>query len=295
MLNSYLRQTADLVEGRIDRLLGAPGDHAAPRLAEAMRYAALGGGKRLRAALVRATAETVAVGQGKPHWQNTAAAIEALHAYSLIHDDLPAMDDATLRRGKPACHRAFDEATAILAGDALQAASFAWIADDADLPADVRVALLSGLAAGAGLPGMCGGQMLDLEGEATPPDLEGLERMERLKTGALIAYSVDAGAIVAGAGPEERRHLAGWAGCLGLAFQITDDLLDVEGDKASIGKDHGLDAARGKTTFVSLIGSDAARERLVELAREAGDHLDRLGRDAPLLRAIFDYVLTRDR
>jgi farnesyl diphosphate synthase len=260
-----------------------------------MRYAALGGGKRLRAALVRAVAETLAPEPRSVPWETTAAAVEVLHAYSLIHDDLPAMDDASTRRGRPACHLAFDEATAILAGDALQAAAFGWIADDPYLSVDARVALVAGLARAAGLPGMCGGQMLDLEGETTPPDLDGLERMEQLKTGAMIAFSADAGAVVAGASLVQRKHVAGWARCLGLAFQITDDLLDVEGDKAVIGKDAGLDAARGKTTFVSLIGIGPARARLDALAGEARHHLGSLHRDTALLDSIFHYVITRDR
>jgi farnesyl diphosphate synthase len=255
----------------------------------------LGGGKRLRAALVRAVAQTLAAEPRSVAWETTAAAVEVLHAYSLIHDDLPAMDDASTRRGRPACHLAFDEATAILAGDALQAAAFGWIADDPYLSADARVALVAGLARAAGLAGMCGGQMLDLEGEKTPPDLDGLERMEQLKTGAMIAFSADAGAVVAGASLVQREHVAGWARCLGLAFQITDDLLDVEGDKAVIGKDAGLDAARGKTTFVSLIGVDAARARLDSLADEARLHLGNLPGDTALLDSIFHYVITRDR
>ena len=153
-----------------------------------MRYAALGGGKRLRASLVRDVAETLALDDGVPPWQTVAASVEALHAYSLIHDDLPAMDDATTRRGRPACHLEFDKGTAVLAGDALQAAAFGWIANDASIPEGARLALLTGLAQAAGHSGMCGGQMLDLQGEQSPPDLPGLERMEQLKTGALITF-----------------------------------------------------------------------------------------------------------
>jgi farnesyl diphosphate synthase len=205
------------------------------------------------------------------------------------------MDDATTRRGRPACHLAFDEATAILAGDALQAAAFGWIAADRTLSDTARVTLLSGLAEAAGLAGMCGGQMLDLEGERTPPDLPGLERMEQLKTGAMIEFSADAGAIVAGASSTVRNSVRAWARCLGLAFQITDDLLDVEGDGTVTGKDAGLDAARGKTTFVSLMGAAAARERLAMLAHEAQLHLAGLPCEPRLLESIFHHVVTRDR
>lgn len=295
MFDSFLEETALLVEAEIDRLLGDPTRHAAPRLAEAMRYAALGSGKRLRAVLVRAVAETLAGDGTRLPWRTSAAAIEILHAYSLIHDDLPAMDDASLRRGRPACHLAFDEATAILAGDALQAASFGWIANDSDLPDRARVALVAGLAQAGGLSGMCGGQMLDLEGEKTPPDLAGLEHMEQLKTGALIAFAADAGAIIAGATPKVRAQMGEWARCLGLAFQITDDLLDVEGDKARTGKDAGLDAARGKTTFVSLTSAHAARDRLDSLTAAARVHLDSLPGKMTLLESIFHHVVTRDR
>ncbi|WP_027135944.1 polyprenyl synthetase family protein [Geminicoccus roseus] len=295
MFKPFLEETAKIVEAEIDRLLGDPAQHAAPRLAEAMRYAALGGGKRLRAALVRAVAQTLAADPKALSWETTAASAEVLHAYSLIHDDLPAMDDASLRRGRPTCHLAFDQATAILAGDALQAAAFGWIAGDPYLSAEAKVALVAGLAQAAGLAGMCGGQMLDLEGEQTPPDLAGLERMEQLKTGAMIAFSADAGAVIAGASPELREHVAGWARCLGLAFQITDDLLDVEGDKALTGKDAGLDAARGKTTFVSLTSAEAARERLEALGEAARAHLDSLPGDVTLLHALFHHVVTRDR
>ena len=292
VLNDFLQETARLVDGQIERLLGQSAVQAAPRLAEAMRYAALGSGKRLRAVLVRAVAQTLGSGT---NWLSSAAAVEALHAYSLIHDDLPAMDDATLRRGRPACHRAFDEATAMLAGDALQAAAFEWLAGDQALSLEARVTLVAGLARAAGLGGMCGGQMLDLEGEGSPPDLAGLERMEQLKTGALIAFAADAGAVVAGASAKTRQQVAGYADCLGLAFQITDDLLDVEGDKALTGKDAGLDAARGKTTFVSLTSVEAARARVHALEETALDHLDGLPGDPSLLRSLFGYVVRRDR
>jgi farnesyl diphosphate synthase len=294
LLTSFLQDTAASVEAEIDRLLGSPADHAAPRLVEAMRYAALGGGKRLRAALVRAVADALA-GASQSNWMATAAAIEAVHAYSLIHDDLPAMDDASTRRGRPACHLAFDEATAVLAGDALQAVAFEWIAGDARLPEIARLTLIAGLARAAGAAGMCGGQMLDLQGEANPPDLAGLEQMERLKTGAMIAFAAEAGAVIAGADAPVRHHVVGWARCLGLAFQIKDDLLDVEGDGSVTGKDAGLDAVRGKTTFVSLMGVKAARERLDVLALEASHHLGDLGVEVNLLDSIFHYVVTRDR
>ena len=291
----YLEDTAKSVEADLAGRLDPRALVVAPRLGDAMRYAALGGGKRLRATLVRAVATTLSPEVDDHRWMTPAAAIEALHAYSLIHDDLPAMDDASTRRGRPSCHLAFDEATAILAGDALQAAAFRWIAEDTDLSPSARIELVAGLARAAGLEGMCGGQMLDLEGEKTPPDLAGLEEMERLKTGAMIAFSAGAGAIVADADDQARTTIGSWANCLGLAFQIKDDLLDVEGDGAVTGKDAGLDAARGKTTFVSLMGVGAARERLEALALEARTLLSELPCDAPLLDSIFHHVVTRDR
>jgi geranylgeranyl pyrophosphate synthase len=295
LLARFLQESAAAVEAEIGRRLGSASGHAAPRLIGAMRYAALGGGKRLRAALVRAVAQTLGHGGDGTAWLATAAGIEAVHAYSLIHDDLPAMDDATTRRGRAACHLAFDEATAILAGDALQAAAFEWIAEDEHLSIQARLALVAGLARAAGAAGMCGGQMLDLQGEVEPPDLDGLELMERLKTGAMIAFAAEAGALVAGSSPEIRHGIVQWARCLGLAFQIKDDLLDVEGDSRVTGKDPGLDAERGKTTFVSLMGVDSARQRIDLLGREANRHLRDHDIEVDLLDSLFHYVVTRDR
>ena len=277
VLKEFLEDTAQAVERELDRRLDGSDQRAAPRLTAAMRYAAMGGGKRLRAALVRAVAEEFGTGP----WLTVASAIEALHAYSLVHDDLPAMDDATTRRGRPTTHLAFDEATAVLAGDALQAAAFDWIAADHALAPMVRLELLAGLAEAAGVTGMCSGQMLDLEGERSVPGLAELERMERLKTGALIAFAAEA-AIA-------------WARCLGLAFQIKDDLLDVEGDAERLGKDAGHDAVRGKTTFVTLLGVEGARDRLAELSADAERHLARLPRRGQLLESFFLHVVTRDR
>ena len=257
-----------------------------------MRYATLGGGKRLRPFLVVASADLFGVPRARS--VRVGAAIELIHAYSLVHDDLPAMDDALTRRGRPSCHRQYDEATAILAGDALQSVAFDLLVDPATHPdPEVRCALVSGLAVAAGPRGMCGGQMLDLLAEGRALDLEQILELQRLKTGALIGYACEAGALLGGGSAAARAALRGYAADLGLAFQIQDDLLDVTGDAEITGKDLGRDAAVGKATVVALLGVEGSRCRLEELRSSALAHLDRLEGETGVLRAVFDFVISR--
>jgi farnesyl diphosphate synthase len=284
---------AESTEQTMDRLLPR-GEAGEARVFDAMRYSSLGGGKRLRAFFVLAGATLFKVG-AMPALR-TASAIEFIHAYSLIHDDLPAMDDDDLRRGKPSCHRQFDEATAILAGDALQALAFEVLAHDATHgdPA-VRAALVSELARAAGAHGMVGGQMLDLLAETQGPALSigAITRLQRLKTGALISFSCTAGAVLGKAPEPLRAALAAYAHDLGLAFQIVDDLLDVEGDAAELGKATNKDAAAGKATFVSILGVERARAQAALLAQQAATHLDPLGPRAELLKQAAKFVVQR--
>jgi farnesyl diphosphate synthase len=290
-LASRLGSVAAAVEAELDRLLPLPCGPEAPLL-EAMRHAVLGGGKRFRAFLVHAVGGIY--GADPAATLRVGAAVELLHAYSLVHDDLPAMDDAELRRGRPTVHRAFGEATAILAGDALQALAFEvltrrdWPLDDAR-----RVELVAGLAAAAGAAGMCAGQAIDLLAERTPLDLEATTRLHRLKTGALIRFCVEAGCLLGDAPEGERAILAAWADALGLAFQIRDDLLDATAATASLGKDAGRDAAAGKSTFVTLLGVAGASRELARLRDEAARRLAGLPRDSGPLHAIFDWVTMR--
>jgi farnesyl diphosphate synthase len=283
---------ASSTEHTMDRLL-PKGDSDEARVFEAMRYSSLGGGKRLRAFFVLAGATLFKVA-ALPALR-TASAIEFLHAYSLIHDDLPAMDDDDLRRGKPSCHKQFDEATAILAGDALQALAFEVLAhEDTHGDASVRAHLVSELARAAGAHGMVGGQMLDLLAE-TRPDLSigAITRLQRLKTGALISFSCTAGAILGKASDPLRNALSAYAHDVGLAFQIADDLLDIEGTAAEIGKTPGKDAAAGKATFVSILGLERARAQADLLARQAAAHLEPFGEAADLLRQAAKFVVAR--
>jgi farnesyl diphosphate synthase len=295
-----LGAAAAAIEDELDRLLAfepRAGETARPRrLLEAMRYSTLGGGKRLRAFLTIETA--AALGRGDAGPVRAGAAIECLHAYSLIHDDLPAMDDDDLRRGRPTAHRAFDEATAILAGDALQTLAFEILADPAtDASAETRVALCAGLARAAGLAGMVGGQMLDVAAEtaAGPFAPEDVERLQAMKTGALIRFSVEAGARLAGASGGALASLVGYGAAVGAAFQIADDLLDLEGDAATLGKRAGKDADRHKATLVAALGPDGARQRLAALVASAKAAVDAagLGRAGDVLRTTADFVASR--
>lgn len=286
----------DIWRSRIDAVLGdILEQHAAaePGLQAAMRHAVLLGGKRMRPLLVYATG--TALGAHEDALDAAAAAIELVHAYSLVHDDLPAMDDDALRRGQPTVHVAFGQATAILAGDALQSLAFAVLAD-ARCPDPARVAMLRELAVAAGGGGMCGGQALDLAATGSRPEattLTSLERLHALKTGALIRAAVRMGALAAGADDRARAQLDTWADALGLAFQIRDDLLDVEGDSATIGKTAGKDAAQDKATFPALAGLAASRERLAELSHSMTQTLAPFGPSASALAALATLAVVR--
>ncbi len=272
-----LRRDAAAVESYLDSSL--PDGNA---IAEAMRYAVLNGGKRMRAFLVLESAALH--GMARDEAMAAAAAIECLHAYSLVHDDLPCMDDDDLRRGKPTVHVKWDEATAVLVGDALQTQAFAFVA--------ATPVLVGPLAAAAGVDGMVGGQALDIAAEsaATPLTLDEITALQAKKTGALIRWSAEAGALLAGADPAPMRA---YAEALGLAFQIQDDVLDVEGDAATTGKRVGKDAEAGKATFVSLLGLDGAKARAAELVTIAAEALAPFGEKAENLRQAAQYTITR--
>ncbi len=289
-----LAASGEATERRLRELLASnrPGGIEAGRLGEAMRYAALGGGKRFRPFLVIETAGMFGLPLAAA--LNAAAAVECIHCYSLAHDDLPAMDDDDLRRGRPTVHKAFDEATAILAGDGLLTFAFEILGrPDTHPDAAVRSELVLGLARAAGWEGMAGGQQLDLEAEDVAQDMAGVERIQALKTGALIGFAAEAGAILAGAGASDRRAVVIYAEKLGLAFQIADDLLDAEGDAAAVGKATGKDAAAGKATFVSLLGVPAARRKLARLEAEAIAALQPFGARAAVLQEAARFVSRR--
>lgn len=263
------------------------------RLMAAMRHGVLNGGKRLRPFLVMESAALFSA-DGEAALR-VAAALECVHCYSLIHDDLPAMDDDDLRRGQPTVHKAFDEATAILAGDALLTLAFDIIADEATmLPAERRAALVLALARAAGAGGMVGGQKLDLEAEQAPPDEAGIIRLQAMKTGALIRFACEAGALVAGAPAEDRERLAEFGSAIGLAFQLADDLLDLTADASQMGKATGKDAAAGKATLVALHGADWARSQLHGLVDQAHELLAPYGEQAALLKEAATFVATRN-
>jgi farnesyl diphosphate synthase len=288
-VEAALARTAELVEQEMDLLL--PRDSLAEaQLHEAMRYACLGGGKRLRPFLVLQSAALFGVSTDSA--LRTAAAIEFVHCYSLIHDDLPAMDDSDLRRGRPTVHRQFDEATAILAGDGLLTYAFEVLADPrTHEDPGIRCLLVASRARAAGPQGMVGGQMLDLIAEKQVFDIGETTRLQRLKTGEMIALSCEAGAILGRASPPQRHALHKFAHDLGLAFQIADDLLDAEGDPAVTGKPTGADA--GKATFVSILGVDRARSQARLLARQAAAHLDIFEDRADMLKAVAAFVVER--
>ncbi|WP_245216722.1 polyprenyl synthetase family protein [Neoroseomonas nitratireducens] len=281
----------------IDRALEVlipPAEGPEARLFDAMRYAAIGGGKRMRGFLVLEGARQFGVARDSA--LRTAAAIEMLHAYSLVHDDLPCMDDDDLRRGKPTLHKAYDEATAVLAGDALQANAFYALAEpETHSDPAVRAELCRGLARAAGPRGMCGGQMLDMLAEMATEALEEAEigRLQLLKTGKLIEFSAEAGAILGKAPPQLRHAFAAYGRDLGAAFQIADDLLDATASAEETGKRTGKDADAGKATLVSLLGIERARVQAERLAAQAASHLDALGERADLLRALARYTIAR--
>jgi farnesyl diphosphate synthase len=290
-LDEALRAAAAEVEAAIDDLLPVP-EGSEARLLEAMRYSTLGGGKRMRAFLVMETARLFRVDRRSA--ARAGAAVEMLHAYSLIHDDLPAMDDDDFRRGKPSCHKAFDEATAILAGDALQARAFEVLAEpDTHSNAEARVELVLALGHAVGARGMCGGQMIDMLGNGQSWSAEAIARMQALKTGRLIQFSAEAGAIMGRAPLHQRHLLAAYGRDVGAAFQIADDVLDVTGTAAEIGKTAGKDIAQGKATLVAAWGVERARAQAELLAAQAAGHVEGFGEDARLLQELAAFVVSR--
>jgi farnesyl diphosphate synthase len=292
-LSQALRQITQDVDRQFEWLLPVP-DDPRRRLFEAMRHAAIGGGKRLRPLLVCASADLFNVDRALA--LRVGVAVECIHVYSLVHDDLPCMDDDDLRRGRPTVHRAFDEASAVLAGDALHALAFELLSDPETHPDPfVRVELISELARASGPSGMAGGQAMDLMATEAEFDLQTVTRLQQLKTGALIGFSVEAGAIMGHVAAEGRARLRAYARDLGLAYQIADDLLDVEGDSAVTGKAVNKDLDAGKATFVSLLGLDRARRQGTMLIEQAIGHLSNFGPEADVLRELARYVVERDR
>lgn len=297
MFETALRKRADAVDGMLRQILGErllPGEIDRPEhLMAAMRHGALNGGKRLRPFLVLESAALFdADGEAA---MRVATALECVHCYSLIHDDLPAMDDDDVRRGQPTVHRAFDEATAILAGDGLLTYAFDIVADEAtQLPAERRAALVLALARAAGPGGMVGGQALDLDAERNKPDEAGIIRLQAMKTGALIRFACEAGAVIAGAPAGERERLAEFGSAVGLAFQLADDLLDLTADAGTMGKATNKDAAAGKATLVALHGAAWARAQLAGLVTQAHALLEPFGERAAMLKAAASFVADRN-
>jgi farnesyl diphosphate synthase len=293
-----LDQTAESTEALLEQLLAdavVADEIVRPiRLIEAMRYSSLGGGKRLRPFLVVESAAVFAVPRQAALLAG--AALECIHCYSLIHDDLPAMDNSDLRRGRPTLHKAYDDATAILAGDALLTIAFDIITrDEIHKDANVRLLLTRALARASGVGGMAGGQILDLAGEGRFGDREPVDvaRLQQMKTGALLRFGCIAGALLGQAGPKEYEALDDFGRALGEAFQIADDLLDVEGDAAALGKPAGADAALGKTTFVTQLGIDGAKQRVRDLLARADSALSMFGSRGEVLRAAARFVADR--
>lgn len=289
---SFLSQWRVLIDEELDRLL--PGQSLKPSTVHnAIRWSVFAGGKRFRPILLLATGETL--GARTEILLGTACALEMIHTYSLIHDDLPSMDDDDLRRGRPTCHVRFDEATAILAGDALQTLAFETIASEERLPAAVRIDLVKELTGAAGTPdGMVAGQAEDLEAESRDITGTELEQIHRLKTGALIIAAARSGALIASATETELKLITDYAAQLGLLFQITDDILDVTATAEILGKTPGKDARARKATYPSLFGLKAARERATLIHQEACVALEQMGRPTERLRAIADYILERE-
>jgi farnesyl diphosphate synthase len=295
-LAEELKAESTRVGAEVDRFFAkllAPTHDGRERLYEAMRHAAVGGGKRLRPLLMVGAARLFGIDRARA--LRVGCAIEAIHVYSLIHDDLPCMDDAELRRGKATVHKAFGEAAAVLAGDSLHALAFQILADPATHEDPwVRSDLVLELARAAGPAGMAGGQMMDLVAEGQSLDLPAITRLQQLKTGALIEYSVEAACIMNKMPPEARTPYRGYARNIGLAFQIADDLIDHSGDEAAAGKPTGRDADAGKATFVSLLGEERARQQAGFLVSQAVEHLSQHGSEADLLRAVARFAIERD-
>jgi farnesyl diphosphate synthase len=290
-LKQSLSDAAARIEATLDAVLVVP-DGSEAILFEAMRYAVLGGGKRLRGYLVLQTASLFGVSEEAA--LRVAASVEMLHAYSLVHDDLPAMDDDDLRRGQPSTHRRFDEATAILAGDALQTMAFELLVDPA-LHEDpsIRAELALALARASGAHGMVGGQVIDMQGEGKSLALDAVRRLHALKTGALIRYAAEAGAILGRADPDARARIAAYGRDIGTAFQVADDVLDATASDAELGKTAGKDLAAGKSTYVSLLGIEGAGAEAQRLCVQAQDHLKPFGHSADYLKALAQFVVER--
>lgn len=287
----HLRAAADAVEIALDRLLPAPSGHHAV-VVDAMRYAALGGGKRLRPFLVLETARML--GGDAQQAMVVGCALECLHVYSLIHDDLPCMDDDDLRRGKPTVHKQYDEAIAVLAGDGLLTHAFELLASESAHPdPSIRARLVLELARAGGTNGMIGGQVVDITVAENERDTALITQLQAMKTGALIRYAAKAGGLISGAKPHDLAALDRYADALGLAFQIRDDILDVEGDAALVGKAVGKDADLGKATFVSLLGLDGAKEKARQLGETARAALAPYGEKGQALVGTVDFVLER--
>jgi geranylgeranyl diphosphate synthase type II len=294
-LNLYLQQQVTRVDAALDRLL--PAEERMPqRLHKAMRYSIFAGGKRIRPILMLAACD--AVGSDSEMALPAACAMEMIHTYSLIHDDLPAMDDDDLRRGRPTSHKVFGEANAILAGDALLTEAFSLLSDpltDFELAPAVQLRVANIIAKAAGSAGMVGGQLVDMESEGadTAIDLPTLEYIHTHKTGALIKAAIEAGALIGGAGQQKFKALSRYGELAGLAFQIADDILDVIGDQTAMGKQTGSDEARGKATYVSLLGLNEAQNRAGELKNMAVTSLEDLGSKAEPLRQIVNFIVAR--
>ena len=293
LIERPMAEIACQIDAAFHHLLVEPEDPGS-RLVQAMRYATIGGGKRLRPLLVCASADLFDVPRSMS--LRAGLAVECIHVHSLIHDDLPCMDDDDLRRGKPTVHLAYDEATAVLAGDSLLAIAFEILCDPLTHPSgEVRAQLACDLASAAGAYGMAGGQMLDLIPSAVGADMDSVARLQRLKTGAIIGWAVEAGATLGMASSELRTSLRGYAQSLGLAFQIADDILDACGDEHAVGKRLGKDPGQGKENFVTLLGLDRARRQAEMLAEQAIDHLRPFEQRAELLAAIARFAVNRDR
>jgi farnesyl diphosphate synthase len=292
LLDGAFEQIRAEIDAGFAELLAVPPDPRA-RLYEAMRYTAIGGGKRLRPLLVTASSGLFHVDRRRA--LRVALAVEAIHVYSLIHDDLPCMDDDAMRHGKPTLHKVYDEATAVLAGDSLHALAFEILADDATHEDPfVRSDLIAELARASGPAGMAGGQMMDMAAAASALDIAAVTRLQQLKTGALFGFCLEAGAIMGRVPPEGRTKLRGYARDVGLAFQIADDLLDEQGEEAKTGKRLGKDRDQGKETFVTLLGHDRARQQAELLVEQAVGYLASYGAEADLLRAIARFAIDRD-
>lgn len=291
-LGTFMDRYRQRLSAAVERLLPGEGE-AASRLARAMRYAVLGGGKHLRPALTYAACEWA--GSTMARADAPAVAVELIHAYSLVHDDLPAMDDDDLRRGEPTCHRAFDEATAVLAGDSLQTLAFQVLAQEGELRAEQRMAMVHSLSAATGIHGMAAGQSQDMLAEGQLLTVEALEQMHYLKTGRLIAAALDMGAVAADADTELRARLRRYGTAIGLAFQIQDDILDVTATTEALGKPTGSDDRHGKSTFPELLGLDESRTRAHELVDAALAALELAPDSTEPLAVLARFVVTRQR